>query len=39
MLLVKQYAPGAKALGVSNGLVQFAMSLTRAFSPAFARCA
>ncbi|KAI0035731.1 MFS general substrate transporter [Vararia minispora EC-137] len=36
MILVKMHAPGAKALGVSNGLVQFSMSFTRAFSPAFA---
>ena len=35
MILVKCHAPGAKALGASNGLVQFSMCLTRAFSPAF----
>ncbi|KII88700.1 hypothetical protein PLICRDRAFT_110564 [Plicaturopsis crispa FD-325 SS-3] len=39
MILVKKHAPNPASLGASNGLVQFAMCLTRAFSPAFASSA
>jgi hypothetical protein len=37
MILVKQNAPTPDSLGATNGLVQFAMCLTRSFCPAFAR--
>ncbi|RDX56894.1 MFS general substrate transporter [Lentinus brumalis] len=36
MILVKEAAPDAASLGVTNGLCQFAMCLSRSFSPAFA---
>jgi len=36
MILVKQNAPTPDSLGATNGLVQFAMCLTRSFCPAFA---
>ena len=39
MVLVKQAAPGAHALGRTNGLVLLAQCLGRALAPAFARCA
>jgi len=35
MILVKENSPSPSALGSTNGLVQFAMCLSRAFSPAF----
>jgi hypothetical protein len=37
MILVKEHSPSPSALGTTNGLVQFAMCLSRAFSPAFVR--
>ncbi len=37
MILVKENAPTPDSLGATNGLVQFAMCLTRSFCPAFAR--
>ncbi len=37
MILVKETAPTPESLGATNGLVQFAMSLTRSICPAFAR--
>ncbi|KAI0781048.1 MFS general substrate transporter [Trametes elegans] len=36
MILVKDAAPNPASLGVTNGLTQFAMCLTRSLSPAFA---
>ncbi|KAI0637079.1 MFS general substrate transporter [Trametes polyzona] len=36
MILVKDAAPNAASLGVTNGIAQFAMCLSRSFSPAFA---
>ncbi|KAH9079176.1 major facilitator superfamily domain-containing protein [Lactarius deliciosus] len=36
MILVKETAPTPESLGATNGLVQFAMSLTRSICPAFA---
>ncbi|RDB21308.1 Efflux pump azaL [Hypsizygus marmoreus] len=35
MILVKESAPSPSSLGSTNGLVQFAMCLARAFAPAF----
>jgi hypothetical protein len=37
MILVNENAPTPDSLGATNGLVQFAMCLTRSFCPAFAR--
>jgi hypothetical protein len=37
MILVKENAPTPDSLGATNGLVLFAMCLTRSFCPAFAR--
>jgi hypothetical protein len=37
IILVKENAPTPASLGATNGLVLFAMSLTRSFCPAFAR--
>ncbi|KAL1947733.1 hypothetical protein VTO73DRAFT_13457 [Trametes versicolor] len=36
MILVKDAAPNAASLGVTNGIAQFAMCFSRSFSPAFA---
>ncbi|KAH9946226.1 MFS general substrate transporter [Epithele typhae] len=36
MILVKEAAPSPSSLGVTNGITQFAMCLSRSFSPAFA---
>ncbi|KAH9901278.1 MFS general substrate transporter [Cubamyces lactineus] len=36
MILVKDSAPNPASLGVTNGIAQFAMCLSRSFSPAFA---
>ncbi|KAI0361978.1 MFS general substrate transporter [Trametes cingulata] len=36
MILVKDAAPNPASLGVTNGIAQFAMCLSRSFSPAFA---
>lgn len=36
MILVKETTPTPESLGATNGLVQFAMSLTRSICPAFA---
>ncbi|KAI1795984.1 MFS general substrate transporter [Ganoderma leucocontextum] len=36
MILVKEAAPDPASLGVTNGITQFAMCLSRSFSPAFA---
>ncbi|KAI0807132.1 MFS general substrate transporter [Fomes fomentarius] len=36
MILVKESAPDPASLGVTNGIAQFAMCLSRSFSPAFA---
>jgi hypothetical protein len=36
MILVKENAPTPESLGATNGLVLFAMCLTRSFCPAFA---
>jgi len=35
MILAKEGAPNPSSLGATNGLVQMAMSLARALSPAF----
>ncbi|KAI0313630.1 MFS general substrate transporter [Amylostereum chailletii] len=35
MILVKENAPGPASLGATNGLVQFCMSFSRSFCPAF----
>lgn len=37
MILVKENTPSPSAFGTTNGLVQFAMCLSRAFAPAFVR--
>lgn len=37
ILLVKENAPTPDSLGATNGLVLFAMCLTRSFCPAFVR--
>ncbi len=37
IILVKENAPTPDSLGATNGLVLFAMCLTRSFCPAFAR--
>ena len=37
IILVKENTPTPDSLGATNGLVLFAMSLTRSFCPAFAR--
>jgi hypothetical protein len=36
-MLVKEHAPTPDSLGATNGLVLFAMALTRSFCPAFVR--
>ncbi|KIM77976.1 hypothetical protein PILCRDRAFT_794993 [Piloderma croceum F 1598] len=35
MMLAKEYSPNKASLGVTNALVQFSMSMSRAVSPAF----
>jgi hypothetical protein len=35
MILLRDHAPGARALGTTNGLAQLCMSGARALSPAF----
>lgn len=37
IILVKENAPTPDSLGATNGLVLFAMCLTRSFCPAFVR--